>query len=154
MARWERRERIGEIVSLVGQFVAMGQLAGTVHDGQNVCIDWDKFNGVSFALIRHLEPDQQFEDVWLYNRYRLLLKVERHLQRGTTAVHVCRQCNGQCPHRDDQETVTRLLHPCSSLRRAIAAILAHRLLLDDQPRQGLGAQLPCKKRRSLRTWRK
>uniref|UniRef100_A0A915EGT1 MH1 domain-containing protein n=1 Tax=Ditylenchus dipsaci TaxID=166011 RepID=A0A915EGT1_9BILA len=29
MARWERKERIGEVVALVGQFVAIGKLAGT-----------------------------------------------------------------------------------------------------------------------------
>jgi hypothetical protein len=36
MARWERKERIGEMVALVGQFVAVGKLAGTVFDGQDV----------------------------------------------------------------------------------------------------------------------
>lgn len=30
MARWERKKRIGEVVTLVGQFVAVGMLAGTV----------------------------------------------------------------------------------------------------------------------------
>lgn len=30
MARWERKQRISEVVALVGQFVAVGLLAGTV----------------------------------------------------------------------------------------------------------------------------
>uniref|UniRef100_A0A7E4ZWZ9 Mothers against decapentaplegic homolog n=1 Tax=Panagrellus redivivus TaxID=6233 RepID=A0A7E4ZWZ9_PANRE len=66
LARWERRERIGEVVSLVGKFVALGRLAGTVYDGQDVKLDWDIDNNVSFALIRRMESEF-YEDVWLYN---------------------------------------------------------------------------------------
>lgn len=42
MARWERKERIGEIVALVGQFVAVGRLAGTVFDGQDVSLLYEE----------------------------------------------------------------------------------------------------------------
>ncbi|KAH7698669.1 TAG-68 protein [Aphelenchoides avenae] len=66
MARWERKERIGEMVSLVGQFVAVGKLADTVHDGQDVKTPWDIENNASFALIRQSESEF-YEDVWLYN---------------------------------------------------------------------------------------
>lgn len=31
MARWERKQRIGEVVALVGQFIAVGMLAETVN---------------------------------------------------------------------------------------------------------------------------
>lgn len=67
MARWERKERIGDMVALVGQFVAVGRLAGTVFDGQDVKSTWDLDNHTSFALIKQSETER-FEDVWLYNR--------------------------------------------------------------------------------------
>ncbi|TKR94048.1 hypothetical protein L596_008391 [Steinernema carpocapsae] len=66
LARWERKERIGEIVPLVGQFVAVGRLAGTVFDGQDVRSEWDVQNHTSFSLIRQREQEN-IEDVWLYN---------------------------------------------------------------------------------------
>ncbi|KAI1724782.1 MH2 domain-containing protein [Ditylenchus destructor] len=66
MARWEKKERIGEVVALVGQFVAVGKLAGTVFDGQDVKAHWDIENQVSFALIKQSEGNDS-EDVWLYN---------------------------------------------------------------------------------------
>lgn len=67
MARWEKKERISEVVTLIGQFVAVGRLAGTVHDGQDVKADWDIRNQVSFALMR-LTENEYYEDFWLYNR--------------------------------------------------------------------------------------
>uniref|UniRef100_A0A914EKU7 Mothers against decapentaplegic homolog n=1 Tax=Acrobeloides nanus TaxID=290746 RepID=A0A914EKU7_9BILA len=66
MARWEKKERIGDVVTLIGQFVAVGRLAGTVHDGQDVKCDWDLRNQVSFALMR-LTESEYYEDFWLYN---------------------------------------------------------------------------------------
>jgi hypothetical protein len=68
MARWEKKERIGDVVTLIGQFVAVGRLAGTVHDGQDVKCDWDLRNQVSFALMR-LTESEYYEDFWLYNRF-------------------------------------------------------------------------------------
>ncbi|VDM49187.1 unnamed protein product [Toxocara canis] len=68
MYRWQQKERMDENgVTLRGQFVAVGLLADAVHDGQNVCIDWDIANEVSFALIRQPDPEQICEEVWLYN---------------------------------------------------------------------------------------
>lgn len=67
MARWGKKERIGDIVALVGQFVAVGKLAGTVFDGQDVKSQWDLDNQVSFSLIKQSDSDN-YEDVWLYNR--------------------------------------------------------------------------------------
>lgn len=32
MARWEKKQRIGDVVALFGQFAAVGQLAGTVRN--------------------------------------------------------------------------------------------------------------------------
>lgn len=72
MARWERKERVGDMVPLVGDFVAVGQLAGTVFDGQDVKCSWDIENHASFALIKQCEVEN-FEDIWLYNRYDYLL---------------------------------------------------------------------------------
>uniref|UniRef100_A0A915BVA4 QLQ domain-containing protein n=2 Tax=Parascaris univalens TaxID=6257 RepID=A0A915BVA4_PARUN len=68
MYRWQEKERMDENgVTLRGQFVAVGLLADAVHDGQNVCIEWDIANEVSFALIRQPDPEQICEEVWLYN---------------------------------------------------------------------------------------
>lgn len=67
MARWERKERVGDMVALVGEFVTVGTLAGTVFDGQEVRCPWDVDNHASFALIKQTE-EENFEDVWLYNR--------------------------------------------------------------------------------------
>uniref|UniRef100_A0A8R1XZA5 Mothers against decapentaplegic homolog n=1 Tax=Onchocerca volvulus TaxID=6282 RepID=A0A8R1XZA5_ONCVO len=65
--RWKEKERMDDRgVTLTGQFVAVGLLAHTVHDGQNVCIQWDIDNEASFALIRQLDVDETYE-VWLYN---------------------------------------------------------------------------------------
>uniref|UniRef100_A0A1I8AF25 MH1 domain-containing protein n=1 Tax=Steinernema glaseri TaxID=37863 RepID=A0A1I8AF25_9BILA len=66
LARYERKNRIGDVVNLVGQFVAVGKLAGTVFDGQDVRSDWDLQNHTSFSLIRQREQEN-VEDVWLYN---------------------------------------------------------------------------------------
>lgn len=84
MARWERKERIGEMVSLVGQFVAVGKLAETVHDGQDVKTQWDLDNNASFSLIRQSESEF-YEDVWLYNRYasRSASSGESWIMRGS-----------------------------------------------------------------------
>ena len=68
MARWQKRERIGEVVSLVGKFVALGKLAGTVYDGQDIKHEWDIENNVSFSLMKRVESEF-YEDVWLYNRF-------------------------------------------------------------------------------------
>lgn len=68
MYRWKEKERMDEHgVTLRGQFVAVGLLADSVHDGQNVCIQWDIDNEVSFALIRQPDPEQTSQEVWLYN---------------------------------------------------------------------------------------
>jgi hypothetical protein len=67
MARWEKKERIGDLVALVGQFVAVGRLAGSVYDGQDIKSNWDLEHHASFALIKQSEVEA-FEDVWLYNR--------------------------------------------------------------------------------------
>uniref|UniRef100_A0A0M3IXI3 Uncharacterized protein n=1 Tax=Ascaris lumbricoides TaxID=6252 RepID=A0A0M3IXI3_ASCLU len=73
MYRWQEKERMDENgVTLRGQFVAVGLLADAVHDGQNVCIEWDIANEVSFALIRQPDPEQICEELWLYNRYLLI----------------------------------------------------------------------------------
>lgn len=67
--RWKEKERMDEHgVTLSGQFVAVGLLAYSVHDGQNVCNQWDIDNEVSFALIRQAGMDES-QEVWLYNRY-------------------------------------------------------------------------------------
>ncbi|KAE9549878.1 hypothetical protein FO519_006907 [Halicephalobus sp. NKZ332] len=66
LARWERRERIGEMVPLIGQFIALGRLAGTVYDGQDVKHQWDLDNSVSFSLMKRVESEF-YEDIWLYN---------------------------------------------------------------------------------------
>lgn len=69
MYRWKEKERMDEHgVTLRGQFVAVGLLADAVHDGQNVCMQWDIDNDVSFALIRQPVGDQTSQEVWLYNR--------------------------------------------------------------------------------------
>ncbi|CAG9533175.1 unnamed protein product [Cercopithifilaria johnstoni] len=65
--RWKEKERMDEHgVTLSGQFVAVGLLAHSVHDGQNVCNRWDIDNEVSFALIRQADVDES-QEVWLYN---------------------------------------------------------------------------------------
>jgi len=51
---------------MVGEFVVVGKLAGTVYDGQDVKLPWDLENNTSFALIKQSEGES-FEDVWLYN---------------------------------------------------------------------------------------
>ncbi|CAD5206841.1 unnamed protein product [Bursaphelenchus okinawaensis] len=66
MARWERKERVGDMIPLVGDFVAVGKLAGTVFDGQDVKCNWDVDNHASFALLKQSEVEN-FEDIWLYN---------------------------------------------------------------------------------------
>jgi hypothetical protein len=70
MARWECKERVGEVVNLLGQFVVVGQLAGTVFDGQDVKNHWDVDNSTSFALIRQSsdETSENLDEIWLYNR--------------------------------------------------------------------------------------
>lgn len=69
LARYERKESVGEVVQLTGQFAAVGILSGSVHDAQPVCSEWDLRNEASFALIRQTEPlgSDGPEDVWLYN---------------------------------------------------------------------------------------
>ena len=71
MARWQFNERVGEVITLVGQFVVVGQLAGTVFDGQDVKSAWDLDNLTSFALIRQAsdETSDNLDEVWLYNRF-------------------------------------------------------------------------------------
>ena len=71
LARYEKKESVGEVVQLTGQFAAVGVLSSSVHDAQPVCSDWDLRNEASFALIRQTEPlgSDGPEDVWLYNRY-------------------------------------------------------------------------------------
>ncbi|VDK75294.1 unnamed protein product [Litomosoides sigmodontis] len=65
--RWKEKERMDEHgVALSGQFVAVGLLAHSVHDGQNVCNQWDIDNDVSFALIKQADADES-QEVWLYN---------------------------------------------------------------------------------------
>ncbi|KAK0425774.1 hypothetical protein QR680_009377 [Steinernema hermaphroditum] len=66
LARYERKNRVGDVINLIGQFVAVGKLAGTVFDGQDVRSDWDLQNHTSFSLIRQREQEN-IEDVWLYN---------------------------------------------------------------------------------------
>ena len=70
LARYERKEAVGEVVQLTGQFAAVGVLSSSVHDAQPVCSEWDLRNEASFALIRQTEPlgSDGPEDVWLYNR--------------------------------------------------------------------------------------
>lgn len=66
--RWKEKERMDEHgVALSGQFIAVGLLAHSVHDGQNVCNQWDIDNEVSFALIKQADADE-LQEVWLYNR--------------------------------------------------------------------------------------
>uniref|UniRef100_A0A914WU52 Mothers against decapentaplegic homolog n=1 Tax=Plectus sambesii TaxID=2011161 RepID=A0A914WU52_9BILA len=72
LARWEMKERIGDLISLVGRVVAVGQLAGSVFDAQNCQDDWDEQNEVGFALIRTPQAksttgDCEYDEVWLYN---------------------------------------------------------------------------------------
>ncbi|VDN05751.1 unnamed protein product [Thelazia callipaeda] len=68
MYRWKEKERMDQHgITLRGQFVAVGLLADSVHDGQNVSIQWDIDNEVSFALIRQLDVEQISHEVWLYN---------------------------------------------------------------------------------------
>lgn len=65
------KKRIGDLISLVGRVVVVGQLAGSVFDSQHCQHDWDDENEVGFALIRtpHADSkaDGEYEDVWLYN---------------------------------------------------------------------------------------
>jgi hypothetical protein len=64
------KERIGDLISLVGGVVAVGQLAGSVYDAQNCKDEWDEQNEVGFALIRTppaKTAEDNLEDVWLYN---------------------------------------------------------------------------------------
>lgn len=69
MYRWQKKERMDNHgVSLRGQFIAVGLLANSVHDGQNDCTEWDVANEASFALIRQVDAQQTFDEVWLYNR--------------------------------------------------------------------------------------
>ncbi|VDK57063.1 unnamed protein product [Anisakis simplex] len=68
MYRWEEKKRMDDKgVALRGAFVAVGLLADAVHDGQNVCSEWDLKKEVSFALIRQPDSKQISEDVWIYN---------------------------------------------------------------------------------------
>ncbi|VDN56534.1 unnamed protein product [Dracunculus medinensis] len=68
MYRWQKKERMDNHgVSLRGQFIAVGLLANSVHDGQNDCTEWDVANEASFALIRQVDAQQTFDEVWLYN---------------------------------------------------------------------------------------
>jgi hypothetical protein len=71
IARWHFNERIGDVITLIGQFALIGQLAGTVFDGQDVKCPWDLDNFTSFALIRQPsdESSEIFDEVWLYNRF-------------------------------------------------------------------------------------
>lgn len=59
------------MVTLIGQFVVVGQLAGTVFDGQDIKSPWDLDNLTSFALIRQAsdEKSDNLDEVWLYNRF-------------------------------------------------------------------------------------
>uniref|UniRef100_A0A1I8BWT7 Mothers against decapentaplegic homolog n=1 Tax=Meloidogyne hapla TaxID=6305 RepID=A0A1I8BWT7_MELHA len=69
MARWQFNERVGDVITLIGQFALIGQLAGCVFDGQDVKCPWDLDNFTSFALIRQPsdESSEIFDEVWLYN---------------------------------------------------------------------------------------
>uniref|UniRef100_A0A0N4VGD1 Mothers against decapentaplegic homolog n=1 Tax=Enterobius vermicularis TaxID=51028 RepID=A0A0N4VGD1_ENTVE len=69
MYRWSSKKRVDEHgVTLNGEFIAVGLLADAVHDGQNVCCDWDIQNEVSFALIRQPHKEElSCEEIWLYN---------------------------------------------------------------------------------------
>ncbi|KAI6207812.1 hypothetical protein M3Y96_00048500 [Aphelenchoides besseyi] len=97
LARWERKERIGEMVALVGQFVAIGRLAGTVFDGQDVKSTWDIDNHTSFALIRQTEIES-FQDVWLYNSgdRPLFLCVSQSLNNPRSQDSIRRLSPGYC----------------------------------------------------------
>lgn len=70
MVRWQHNERVGDVVTLLGQFAVVGRLAGTVFDGQDVRTAWDVDNSASFALLRQPsdEVSETLDEVWLYNR--------------------------------------------------------------------------------------
>ncbi|KAI6182550.1 hypothetical protein M3Y97_00392500 [Aphelenchoides bicaudatus] len=122
MARWERKERIGEMVALVGQFVAVGKLAGTVFDGQDIKSNWDLENHTSFALIKQSETER-FEDVWLYNSgdRPIFLCVSQSLNNPHSADAIRRLSPGYClrVHRKpifiDEEDPTQLDEPTLSV---------------------------------------
>jgi len=77
MARWQFNERVGDVVNLMGQFVVVGQLAGTVFDGQDIKSAWDLDNSTSFALIRQSSDatSETLDEVWLYNRSIIFRKI-------------------------------------------------------------------------------
>lgn len=89
LARWNFNERIGDMVSLIGQFVVVGLLAGTVFDGQDIRNNWDLDNFTSFALIRRSsdETSENFDEVWLYNSsdQPLFMSVSRNISRSTSS---------------------------------------------------------------------
>uniref|UniRef100_A0A0N5B4G1 Mothers against decapentaplegic homolog n=2 Tax=Strongyloides papillosus TaxID=174720 RepID=A0A0N5B4G1_STREA len=96
LARWEKKERVGEVISLYGEFIAVGLLAGTVFDSQDIQCDWDIDNEVSFSLIKKSETDD-YEDIWLYNSGSrpLFISISSSTsnQKGDT---IRRLCNGYC----------------------------------------------------------
>ena len=73
LARWQFNERVGEVITLMGSFVVVGKLAGSVFDGQDVRCPWDVDNSASFSLIRHSSDDTSEcpDETWLYNRFGL-----------------------------------------------------------------------------------
>ncbi|CAD5210042.1 unnamed protein product [Bursaphelenchus xylophilus] len=108
MARWERKERIGDMIPLVGDFVAVGQLAGTVFDGQDVKCNWDVDNRASFALLKQSEVEN-FEDIWLYNSGErpIFMCVSQSIQSMKSAAETIRRLSpGYCirVHRKNTET--------------------------------------------------
>uniref|UniRef100_A0AC35TJ98 Mothers against decapentaplegic homolog n=1 Tax=Rhabditophanes sp. KR3021 TaxID=114890 RepID=A0AC35TJ98_9BILA len=96
LARWEKKERIGEVIALYGEFVAVGRLAGTVFDSQDIQTDWDVDNEVSFSLIKKSDNDN-FEDIWLYNSgSRPLFLSISSASSNQKADTIRRLCNGYC----------------------------------------------------------
>uniref|UniRef100_A0A915PA14 Mothers against decapentaplegic homolog n=2 Tax=Meloidogyne TaxID=189290 RepID=A0A915PA14_9BILA len=89
MARWQFNERVGDVITLIGQFALIGQLAGTVFDGQDVKCPWDLDNFTSFALIRQPsdESSEIFDEVWLYNSSNqpLFVCISKNAVRATSS---------------------------------------------------------------------
>uniref|UniRef100_A0A914I288 Mothers against decapentaplegic homolog n=1 Tax=Globodera rostochiensis TaxID=31243 RepID=A0A914I288_GLORO len=86
MARWQHNERVGDVVTLLGQFAVVGRMAGTVFDGQDVKTAWDVDNAASFALLRQSsdEMSEALDEVWLYNSsdQPLFLCISRNIARA------------------------------------------------------------------------
>ncbi|KAI3416149.1 hypothetical protein GPALN_005698 [Globodera pallida] len=83
MARWQHNERVGDVVTLLGQFAVVGRMAGTVFDGQDVKTAWDVDNAASFALLRQSsdEMSEALDEVWLSDQ-PLFLCISRNIARA------------------------------------------------------------------------